>query len=107
MIVFNTVAGIQVALAAIPAVLIYAAMHYGLASPSAGWWAAAIALVCLVPIDLLTRASNMGGDEETGEAGMGASALFLPSGGGHIFFLPMFLIAAVLGVALCAGVINP
>lgn len=108
--VFNRMAGLQVFLAAVPSAVTYAVLHYGLGWESAPWWAALAALVCIVPVDALTRLANIAdGEDEDGDPveGDGVGALVYPASGGHLMFIPMYAIASLMTVGLLAGVINP
>lgn len=59
------------------------------------FWLLIVSFALAVPVDLLWRASQMFGDEETGESG-NALAIITPGGGGHLFFIPMW----ILGLAM-------
>lgn len=75
---FNVTAGVQLGVVAVPVCLVYAALHFGMGWESAPFWAAIIGGLCLVPVDLLTRISAMGGGED--EPG-GPMALIRPASG--------------------------
>lgn len=102
MFVFNTFAGVQVALAALPAGLVYVILHYALGWESATWWATLVGALCVVPMDLLFRLMKVSGDDE-GEKGMGIGAFFFPTGGGHLMFLPMYAVSSLAAVGLAVG----
>lgn len=108
MVVFNTNTFIQLLIAAIPA-----GIAYGLASlldGDANRWATITGLISLLLVDALWRMAAMGGEassEESGEEssaaaseGPGPRALVLPAHGGHIFWLPNWLVGilALYGV---------
>ena len=108
MFVFNLVAGLEVLVAAIPAGLTYAVLHYALGLETATWWATIVGAACIVPMDLLVRLTHVSGsdgDEEGEEAtpGMGVSAFFLPSGGGHLVFMPMYVMSTLAVIGLATG----
>ena len=106
--IFNVYAGLQVALVAIPAGVVYAIAHYGLGWDTAAWWAALVGTLCLVPVDGFARVASMGGsedDEDESPAGIGA--LVAPSSGGHLMFLPVWCVGGALAVMLVLGIVNP
>ena len=110
MVVFNIQAGVQVLLAALPGGLVYAVLHYGMGLETAAWWGTLVAALCLVPLDGLMRAAGLGGetDDEGNpideDGGFDILALVRPSSGGHVFFLPCWLIGMVATGGLATGV---
>lgn len=105
--IFNVYAGLQVALVALPAGLVYGVTQYGLGWDTAAWWAAFVGALCLFPVDLVTRLSAMRAVGEEGEEPPGAMAFVRPGSGGHLMFLPMWAMGGVVGVLLLLGVVNP
>lgn len=98
--IFNLFAGLEVLLAALPA-----AAAGGLAAWlgfDGEWIAAMVGLVVITPVDLLARLASGGGDAEEGVAQVGCVGRMLwPSSGGHLMFLPMWVIG-VIGLPLTA-----
>ena len=61
------------------------------------FWLLIIALGLTVPMDAVYRRSQMAGDEENGVAGS-PWAPIAPRRGGHLFFIPMWILGIVLPV---------
>ncbi|MED5369612.1 MAG: hypothetical protein VX899_01235 [Myxococcota bacterium] len=100
MIVFNWPAVGQLILALIPG-----GIAYGIAwavDGDANKWLQVITLFSWAIIDGLWRLANVAGDEDDPESG-GVANLVLPSGGGHIFWLPGWLLGIGLGIARLLG----
>ncbi len=111
MVVFNGTTFIQLLIVAIPALI-----AMGIASLMDGdgdRWAEIVGSIALVPLDLLWRLASIGGNEaetdpqatadESGESGGGLINLISPEGGGHIFFLPNYLVGALVAYGLFSG----
>lgn len=95
MVVFNGTVLIQLILAAIPGGIAYGIAT--LAGGNADNWAMGFLLGFWFLIDALWRVANVFPDEEDPESG-GVLNLIMPGGGGHLFFLPGWLIA--IGVSV-------
>ncbi len=107
MVVFNTNTFIQLLIVAIPALI-----AMGIASLVGGdgaRWAEYTGAIALIPLDLMWRLAAAGGSEDGDEAegqteeSTGLLSLVLPSGGGHVFFLPNYLIGALVTYGLFTG----
>lgn len=100
MIVFNGTAIIQLIIAAIPG-----GIAYGIASLAGGNadnWAMGFLLGSWFILDALWRAANVMPDEDDPDSG-GVLNLIMPGGGGHLFFLPGWLIAIGVSVIKIKG----
>jgi hypothetical protein len=105
MVVFNTNTFLQLIVAAIPA-----GIAYGLGSWLDGdpeRWATITGLITLLIVDALWRLAAMGGDEDenAGQA-PGAAALVMPPHGGHIFWLPNWLVGGLALYGVFAGFLH-
>ncbi len=102
--IFNIIAGVEVALVAIPAGLAYlAAKFLGFDGEFA---AAGVGLLLLLPLDLLWRLATMGGGEGEGDEPAGCMNVIWPSGGGHLMFVPMWVVGLVGLPLLMIGVLS-
>ena len=111
MVVFNNNTIFQLIIVAIPA-----AIAYGIGSLMDGdseRWATMTGLICLIIVDALWRVAAMGDgveqDEDGNEhpvEGQGALALVMPGGGGHIMFLPNWLVGGLLIYATSTGLMS-
>ena len=111
MVIFNNNTIIQLIIVAIPA-----GIAYGIGSLMEGdseKWAEWTGLICLILVDALWRLAAMGDgveeDEDGNEhpvEGAGAAALVLPSGGGHVFFLPNWLVGGLFVYGMLTGFFN-
>ena len=104
MIIFNVISLVEVlAGAAIGGIV--AGILYLLGLDVTFWFVVVTAGVA-APIDLLVRFASVAGgdDEEGGEASEGGSILDLvtPGGGGHLFFLPVWVVG--IGFVIAAFV---
>lgn len=107
-VVFNTTTFLQLLIVAVPA-----GIAYGLASLLDGdstRWAEIVGAIGLVVVDALWRLAAMGpqkaADDDGREVevpGAGPLALVKPDGGGHIFFLPTWLIGGLVTYGLFTG----
>lgn len=119
-VVFNGTTFIQLLIVAIPALI-----AMGIASLMDGdgdRWAEIVGSIALVPLDLLWRIASIGAETgeptgESGESGEGESGegesgearagglinLVSPDGGGHIFFLPNYLVGSLIAYGLFSG----
>ena len=95
MVVFNGTAIIQLIVAAIPGGIAYGIAY--LAGGNVDDWAFAFLLGTWFLLDALWRVANVFPDEDDPESG-GILNLVMPGGGGHIFFVPGWLVAIVVGV---------
>lgn len=108
MVVFNTNTIIQLIIVAIPA-----AIAYGIGSLMDGdseRWAEWTGIICLILTDALWRLAAMGDGVEEDEdgnqhqvEGKGGLALVLPGSGGHIFFLPNWLVGGLVTYGMATG----
>jgi len=119
MVVFNGTTFIQLLIVAIPALI-----AMGIASLLDGdgeRWAELTGAIALIPLDLLWRLGSLSAGEEedasedsqapqADEAGEGGAeskggllSMVSPSGGGHIFWLPNYLVGALITYGLLSG----
>jgi hypothetical protein len=111
MVVFNNNTIFQLIIVAIPA-----GIAYGIGSLMDGdseRWAIYTGLVFLMLVDALWRFAAMGDgveeDEDGNEhpvEGQGPLALVMPGGGGHIMFLPNWLVGGLLFHATFTGIMK-
>lgn len=105
MVVFNTNTFLQLIVAAIPA-----AIAYGLGSwldGDAERWATITGLITLLIIDALWRLAAMGSEEgENATQAPGAAALVMPAHGGHIFWLPNWLVGGLALYGVFTGFLH-
>ncbi len=95
--IFNISAGLQVCIVAIPVALAWlAAKLLGLPREPV---ALLVGFLLVMPLDLLWRISTMGGGEDEEEKA-GCLNVIWPSGGGHLMFIPMWLIGMVGAVRM-------
>ena len=72
------------------------------------WIGAMVGLLLIIPLDVILRFATGGGEDEDGEATVGCIGKMLwPSSGGHLMFIPCWIIG-VLGLPLTAiGLLAP
>lgn len=102
MIIFNMTSIIELVVAGLIAAAIAGILYlFGL---SFSWWLVVVTLSLVIPLDGLWRFGQVIGNDEEEEEGSGGgiAQLVLPSGGGHLFFLPMWLIGGMGVIAVTA-----
>jgi hypothetical protein len=104
MLVLIVVAIGQVILAAIPALMVAGVAH--LVGGDFDFWLVLCTATVVIPIDGIWRLAGVFDSEgEDGEAVAGGGVLNVvtPNGGGHLFFIPTWVVGGLAGVAICAG----
>ncbi|MFK7931021.1 MAG: hypothetical protein AB8H79_22740 [Myxococcota bacterium] len=96
MIIFNLISMLEVAVGAAIGAAIAGLLH--LMGLDFTFWFVVLTMGVAAPLDGLWRLAQSFGDEE----GATPMNMVLPGGGGHLFFLPVWLVGA--GVAVAAVV---
>lgn len=107
MIVFNVVAIAQIFIALLPALAVAGVAH--LVGGNFDFWLFVSAATLVVPIDGLWRLAGIAdGEDEDGQviSGRGVLNVLLPSGGGHLFFIPNWIVGGAVAVGICSGLLS-
>ncbi len=107
MIVFNYVAIAQILIALLPALAVAGVAH--LVGGDFDFWLVLGVATLLMPIDGIWRLAGIAGSEgDDGEAIVGGGVLniVMPSGGGHLFFIPNWIVGGLIGVGICGGFLS-
>jgi len=107
MLVFNNNTIMQLILVAIPAGIAYGIGH--MMDGDSERWATITGAICLILVDILMRLAAIGEgveeDEDGNEhpvEGEGPLALVMPGSGGHIMFLPNWLVGGIVTYGVIA-----
>ncbi len=107
MIIFNFVAIAQIMLAFLPALAVAGLAH--LVGGDFDFWLFLCIAALVMPIDGIWRLAGIAGSEgEDGEVIVGGGMLNIvtPSGGGHLFFIPNWIVGGLVGVGICTGFLS-
>ena len=69
-------------------------------------WRPAVGRAAIIPMGLGWRLLNDGDGEDEESAPLGWSRMVMPDGGAHLFFLPLWLAAGLLGYFAATGTIS-